>query len=50
MKFSELYDGQKASVQKTFTDADLRAFAEVSLDSIPIHLDEEYAKSSIFGK
>ena len=29
MTFSELYVGQKASVQKTFTDADLRAFAEV---------------------
>ncbi|MBR4835818.1 MAG: MaoC family dehydratase, partial [Clostridia bacterium] len=50
MTFSELYVGQKASVQKTFTDADLRAFAEVSLDINPIHLDEEYAKTTIFGK
>ena len=49
MTFSELYVGQKASVQKTFTDADLRAFAEVSLDTNPIHLDEEYAKTTIFG-
>ena len=50
MTFSELYVGQKASVQKTFTDADLRAFAEVSLDTNPIHLDEEYAKTTIFGR
>ena len=50
MTFSELYVGQKASIQKTFADADLRAFAEVSLDTNPIHLDEEYAKTTIFGK
>ena len=45
MTFNELYVGQKASVQKTFTDSDLRAFAEVSLDTNPIHLDEEYART-----
>jgi 3-hydroxybutyryl-CoA dehydratase len=50
MTFNELYVGQKASVQKTFADADLRAFAEVSLDTNPIHLDEEYAKTTIFGR
>ena len=50
MTFNELYVGQKASVQKTFTDSDLRAFAEVSLDTNPIHLDEEYAKTTIFGR
>ena len=50
MTFNELYVGQKASIQKTFADADLRAFAEVSLDTNPIHLDEEYAKTTIFGR
>ena len=50
MTFNELTVGQKASITKTFTDADLRAFAEVSLDTNPIHLDEEFAKTTIFGK
>ena len=50
MTFNELKVGQKATITKKFEDADLRAFAEVSLDTNPIHLDEEYAKTTIFGK
>ncbi len=50
MLFSELYVGQKDSLQKTFTDADVRKFAEITTDVNPIHLDEEYAKTSIFGR
>lgn len=50
MKYSDLFVGQKDSIQKTFTDADVRKFAEVSLDTNPIHLSEEAAAKSIFGK
>lgn len=50
MLFSELYVGQKDSLQKTFTDEDVRKFAEITTDVNPIHLDEEYAKTSIFGR
>ena len=50
MTFSELQIGQKASVQKTFTAADVTAFAGISLDVNPIHMSDKYAESTIFGK
>ena len=50
MTFSELKIGQKASVQKTFTAADVTAFAGISLDVNPLHMSDKYAKSTIFGK
>lgn len=50
MTFSELQVGQKASVQKTFTAADVTAFAGISLDVNPIHMSEGYAKQTVFGK
>lgn len=50
MTFSDLKIGQKASVQKTFTAADVTAFAGISLDVNPIHMSDKYAESTIFGK
>ena len=50
MTFNELKIGQKASVQKTFTAADVTAFAGISLDVNPIHMSDKYAQSTIFGK
>ncbi len=50
MTFSELQIGQKASVQKTFTAADVTAFAGISLDVNPIHMSDKYAEGTIFGK
>ena len=50
MTFSELQIGQKASVQKTLTAADVTAFAGISLDVNPIHMSDGAAKSNIFGK
>lgn len=50
MSFENLQIGQKASITKTFEDKDVREFADVSLDVNPIHLDEEAAKKSIFGR
>lgn len=49
MKFSEIKIGQKDSMTKTFTDEDVRLFAQVSNDHNPVHLDEKYAKNSMFG-
>ena len=40
--------GQKASLEKTFTDEDVKTFARISLDSNPVHLNDEYAESTIF--
>lgn len=42
--------GDQASLTKTFTDEDVRSFAEISGDNNPIHLDDEYATSTRFGK
>jgi 3-hydroxybutyryl-CoA dehydratase len=42
--------GDSRSFSKTITDADIRAFAEISGDHNPIHLDEAYAAASKFGR
>ena len=40
--------GDTAQISKVVTDEDIKKFAEVSLDENPIHLDEEFAKNSMF--
>jgi len=50
MKIEEFYVGQSASLKKVFSSDDVKAFAELSLDKNPIHLDEAYAEQSLFGK
>ncbi len=40
--------GQTAELQHTVTDGDIRAFAAVSGDDNPVHLDEAYAASTPF--
>lgn len=46
--YDELQIGQKSSISKTITDAVVRAYAEVTEDRNPIHLDEEFASNSMF--
>jgi 3-hydroxybutyryl-CoA dehydratase len=41
--------GDKFSNERNVTDELIRAFAEVSGDYNPIHLDEEFAKKTRFG-
>jgi 3-hydroxybutyryl-CoA dehydratase len=50
MTFNDLRIGQIASIQKTFSAADITAFAGVSLDVNPVHMSDKYAESTIFGK
>ena len=50
MNYSEINIGDKASLSKVFTDADVISFANISLDNNPVHLDKEYAKNTIFEK
>ena len=40
--------GDHASLKRTISAADIQAFAEVSLDHNPLHLDEEYAAGTLF--
>lgn len=42
--------GDSFSKERLITDELIRAFAEVSGDYNPIHLDEEFAKTTRFGK
>jgi acyl dehydratase len=42
--------GDTASITKTITDEDIRKFADASGDHNPLHLDEEFAKTTRFGR
>lgn len=41
--------GDRVTFSKTITDADILLFAAISGDNYPLHVDEEYAKSTRFG-
>ncbi len=45
----EIQIGEKASLTRTFTEEDVRKFAELSGDHTPYHLDDEVARRSVFG-
>jgi len=47
MKFKP---GDTASISKTITDDDIQKFADASGDHNPLHLDDEFAKSTRFGR
>ncbi len=49
MDFEDLTIGQTASLGKTITEADILLFAAVSLDTNPVHVNEEAAQASVFG-
>lgn len=42
--------GDSASLTKTFSDEDVRSFAEISGDKNPVHLDDEFAAQTQFKK
>ena len=46
--FEDLSVGQEASLARTVTEADIVAFAEVSGDKNPVHLDAQYAAGTMF--
>lgn len=50
MKIDDFYIGQTASMKKVFSTEEVKTFAELSFDRNPIHLDQEYAEQSRFGK
>ena len=41
--------GDRASLNKTITPDDVSTFAHLTLDTNPLHLDEEYARQTRFG-
>jgi 3-hydroxybutyryl-CoA dehydratase len=46
----DLTVGQRATFAKTITQADIEAFAGVTGDRNPLHLDEAFARRSRFGR
>ena len=42
--------GDKAIIMKQFSEQDIKIFSDISCDRNPIHLDEEYAKTTRFKK
>jgi 3-hydroxybutyryl-CoA dehydratase len=42
--------GDTDSLTKTITDDDIRAFADLTSDHNPVHLDDEFAKTTRFGR
>lgn len=47
---SELHIGQSAAVTKTFTEGDVFVFAGFTGDLNPVHISEEFAKTTKFGR
>ncbi len=50
IKTGDFKVGDKVTVTVTVTDKMVRQFAELSGDHNPIHLDDEYAKTTRFGR
>lgn len=46
--FEDLAVGQEASLSTTVNDSDITAFAEISGDRNPVHIDAEYAATTMF--
>jgi len=42
--------GERASLAKTVTEENVRTLAELTGDTNPLHLDEEYARKTRFGR
>jgi acyl dehydratase len=49
-RIDDFEPGQHASFTKTFTEADLQRFIEITGDVNPLHVDEEFAASTPFGR
>ena len=49
-KYEDFKVGDKAGHTKTVTEAEVALFAEMSGDFNPLHMDEEFARNTQFGK
>jgi 3-hydroxybutyryl-CoA dehydratase len=45
-----IHIGQSAEMTRTISDSDVRTFANISGDHNPVHLDDVYAESTVFGR
>lgn len=49
-RYEEIKVGDRAVLRRRITGEDIEKFAAVTGDKNPVHLDEEYAKASFFGR
>lgn len=49
-RIEDFEPGQHASFRKTLTDEDVRRFAEITEDTNPLHLDDEFVAETRFGR
>jgi 3-hydroxybutyryl-CoA dehydratase len=49
-RIEDFEPGQHASFRKTFTDEDIRRFIEITGDTNPLHVDDEFAAKTRFGR
>lgn len=49
-RIEDFEPGQHASFTKTFTDDDVKRFIEITGDSNPLHVDDEFAAGTQFGR
>lgn len=47
---SDFYVGERASLTKTVSEADVAIYADLIGDFNPLHVDDEYARKSRFGR
>ena len=47
--YEELEIGEKSSISKTISETDVYLFAGISGDFNPLHVNEQYAKTTPFG-
>ena len=50
MKIEQIHVGMSESHSSTIIDPDIKAFADISGDRNPVHLDESYAEGSCYKK
>ncbi|MDW7685208.1 MAG: MaoC family dehydratase [Bacillota bacterium] len=50
LMFADIRVGDSASFSKTIGEADIYSFAGVSGDFNPVHVDEEFARTTRFGR
>jgi acyl dehydratase len=49
-RIEDFEPGRRASFRKTFTDEDVRRFVEITGDTNPLHVDDEFAAGTRFGR
>ena len=50
VRIDDFEPGQHVTYTKTFTDADIQRFIEITGDVNPLHVDDAYAASTPFGR